>query len=59
MRAEFIRRAEVHAALGEPARLAIVEDLASSDRSPGELSIRHGLPGNLLAHHLASLGSAT
>ena len=49
---------EVHAALGEPARLAIVEDLALSDRSPGELSIRHGLPGNLLAHHLGKLEQA-
>ena len=58
MRAEFIRRAEVHAALGEPTRLAIVEDLALSDRSPGELSIRHGLPGNLLAHHLGKLEQA-
>jgi protein-tyrosine-phosphatase len=45
-------RAAMHAALGEPARLAIVDDLARSDRSPKELSERHGLPTNLLAHHL-------
>ncbi len=45
-------RAAVHAALGEPARLAIVEDLATSDRSPTELSISFSLPTNLLAHHL-------
>ena len=42
----------VHAALGEPVRLAIVEDLAVSDRSPKELAARFSVPGNLLAHHL-------
>ena len=46
------RRAAVHAALGEPVRLAIVEDLAVSDRSPKELSARFSVPPNLLAHHL-------
>lgn len=45
-------RAALHAALGEPARLAIVEELAISDRAPSVLSARFGLPGNLLAHHL-------
>jgi protein-tyrosine-phosphatase len=45
-------RAAVHAALGEPVRLAIVEDLAVSDRSPTELSARFSVPTNLLAHHL-------
>jgi ArsR family transcriptional regulator, arsenate/arsenite/antimonite-responsive transcriptional repressor / arsenate reductase (thioredoxin) len=49
------RRAEVYAALGEPVRLAIVEDLATSDRSPGELADRHGLSTSLLAHHLDTL----
>ena len=42
----------MHAALGEPARLAIVDDLATSDRSPGELAARLGIASNLLAHHL-------
>jgi protein-tyrosine-phosphatase len=46
------RRAAVHAALGEPVRLAIVEDLATSDRSPKELAARFSTPTNLLAHHL-------
>lgn len=46
------RRAATHAALGEPARLAIVEDLAASDRSPTELAARLSMPTNLLAHHL-------
>ncbi|MEL6894350.1 MAG: helix-turn-helix domain-containing protein, partial [Actinomycetota bacterium] len=45
-------RAAVHAALGEPVRLAIVEDLARSDRAPTELSARFSLATNLLAHHL-------
>ena len=46
------KRAAVHAALGEPVRLAIVEDLAVSDRSPTELATRLSVPTNLLAHHL-------
>ena len=46
------QRAAMHAALGEPARLAIVDDLATSDRSPGELATRLGIASNLLAHHL-------
>jgi ArsR family transcriptional regulator, arsenate/arsenite/antimonite-responsive transcriptional repressor / arsenate reductase (thioredoxin) len=46
------RRAAVHAALGDPVRLAIVEDLATSDRSPTELAARFSMPTNLLAHHL-------
>jgi ArsR family transcriptional regulator, arsenate/arsenite/antimonite-responsive transcriptional repressor / arsenate reductase (thioredoxin) len=49
------QRAAVHAALGEPVRLAIVEELAVSDRAPSVLSARFGLPGNLLAHHLEVL----
>jgi len=45
-------RAALHAALGDPARLAIVEELAVSDRAPSALAARFGLAGNLLAHHL-------
>lgn len=48
----------MHAALGEPVRLAIVDDLAVTDRSPKELGDRHGLATNLLAHHLDVLESA-
>lgn len=51
-------RAAVHAALGEPARLALVDDLLCSDRSPKELAQRHSLPSNLLAHHLDVLEAA-
>jgi protein-tyrosine-phosphatase len=50
--ADIEQRAAVHAALGEPVRLAIVEELAGSDRAPSMLSSRFDLPGNLLAHHL-------
>lgn len=52
------QRAAMHAALGEPVRLALVDDLALSDRSPKELGARHGLPTNLLAHHLDVLEAA-
>jgi ArsR family transcriptional regulator, arsenate/arsenite/antimonite-responsive transcriptional repressor / arsenate reductase (thioredoxin) len=54
-RADLHRRAAAHAALGEPARLAIVEALALGDRSPGELGESLALPSNLLAHHLRLL----
>jgi protein-tyrosine-phosphatase/DNA-binding transcriptional ArsR family regulator len=50
--AEIDARAALHAALGDPVRLAIIDELATSDRSPSTLSARFGLPGNLLAHHL-------
>ena len=46
------QRAARHAALGEPARLAIADELVRSDRSPAELGRRLGLPSNLVAHHL-------
>lgn len=52
MNAAIDARAALHAALGDPARLAIVEELAISDRAPSALSARFGLAGNLLAHHL-------
>ncbi len=53
---EFIeRRAAIHRALGEPIRLAIIDDLTASDRSPQELASRLDLAGNLLAHHLDGL----
>lgn len=46
------RRARLHSALGEEHRLGIVDELATSDRSPSELAQLIGLPTNLLAHHL-------
>jgi ArsR family transcriptional regulator, arsenate/arsenite/antimonite-responsive transcriptional repressor / arsenate reductase (thioredoxin) len=45
-------RAQRHAALGDPTRLAIVDELATSDRAPVELQRLTGIPSNLLAHHL-------
>ena len=45
-------RAAVHAALGEPLRLAIIDELAVSDWAPSGLARRFDLPSNLLAHHL-------
>jgi protein-tyrosine-phosphatase len=51
-------RARVHAALGEPARLAIVDLLALGDASPSELGHALHLPTNLLAHHLGVLQDA-
>lgn len=53
-----LRRARGHAALGDPARLAIVDELAGSDRSPVELRRRLGIESNLLAHHLDVLEEA-
>lgn len=46
------RRAAVHAALGDPARVRMVDALTVGDRSPGELGGLLKLPTNLLAHHL-------
>jgi ArsR family transcriptional regulator, arsenate/arsenite/antimonite-responsive transcriptional repressor / arsenate reductase (thioredoxin) len=51
-------RARVHAALGEPARLAIVDRLMLGDASPTEVGRELGLPSNLLAHHLKLLEQA-
>ncbi|TWP52484.1 helix-turn-helix domain-containing protein [Lentzea tibetensis] len=50
-----IERARLHAALGEPARLAIVDRLLLGDASPGEIGKLLGLPSNLLAHHVKLL----
>jgi len=52
------RRAQVHAALGEPARLAIVDALAFGDASPGEIGELLGMPTNLIAHHVKVLAEA-
>ena len=52
------RRARVHAALGEPARLAIVDQLVSGDASSGELGQTLGIATNLMAHHLRVLRDA-
>lgn len=50
--AHTARRAALHAALGDVHRLAIVDALAWSDHTPGELRALTGLSSNLLAFHL-------
>jgi protein-tyrosine-phosphatase len=55
---DLAERAARHAALGDPYRLAIVDELVSSDRSPAELQALLGCPSNLLAHHLDVLAAA-
>ncbi|MEV6494221.1 metalloregulator ArsR/SmtB family transcription factor, partial [Actinoplanes sp. NPDC051633] len=51
-------RARVHAALGDPARLAIVDALTVGDASPGEIGQTLAMPTNLVAHHLKVLQEA-
>ena len=51
-------RATIHAALGDPHRLAIVDALWLSDRSPSALATALGIESNLLAHHLDVLARA-
>ncbi|ADD45010.1 transcriptional regulator, ArsR family [Stackebrandtia nassauensis DSM 44728] len=48
----------MHAALGDPARLRIVDALTVADASPQELERLVGMPSNQLAHHLKSLTDA-
>jgi ArsR family transcriptional regulator, arsenate/arsenite/antimonite-responsive transcriptional repressor / arsenate reductase (thioredoxin) len=52
---ELRRRAALHAALSEPARLAVADTLSLGDASPSELQQALGMPSNLLAHHLKVL----
>jgi protein-tyrosine-phosphatase/DNA-binding transcriptional ArsR family regulator len=49
------RRTAIHAALADPHRLAIVDELAMSDRSPSELGATLEIGSNLLAHHVRVL----
>ncbi|GGM67759.1 putative regulatory protein, ArsR family [Micromonospora sonchi] len=51
-------RARIHAALGEPARLAIVDALTFGDASPGEIAHTLDMPTNLVAHHVKVLTEA-
>lgn len=56
--ADLERRAAVHAALADPARLAITDTLGEGDASPSELAGMLAMPSNLLAHHLRVLEEA-
>lgn len=55
---DLLSRALVHAALGDPIRLAIADHLVLGDAAPGELAALLDLPSNLLAHHLRVLAEA-
>ncbi len=52
------QRAAVFAALGDPRRLEIAEELSRSDRTPGELVEKFEIGSALLAHHLDVLEEA-
>lgn len=56
--AELARRAGMHAALADPARLRITDALADGDASPSGLAAMLAMPTNLLAHHLRVLEQA-
>jgi ArsR family transcriptional regulator, arsenate/arsenite/antimonite-responsive transcriptional repressor / arsenate reductase (thioredoxin) len=55
---ELERRAVIHAALADPARLHITDTLLTGDASPSELAALLAMPSNLLAHHLHTLEQA-
>jgi len=54
---ELKERAARHAALGEPARLRIIDLLTLGDLSPTEIRVALNSPANLVAHHLNVLES--
>ncbi|PZG23867.1 ArsR family transcriptional regulator [Micromonospora craterilacus] len=56
--ASLAGRARIHAALGDPARLAIVDTLTLGDASPGEIAHTLDMPTNLVAHHVKVLTEA-
>jgi ArsR family transcriptional regulator, arsenate/arsenite/antimonite-responsive transcriptional repressor / arsenate reductase (thioredoxin) len=55
---ELERRAIMHAALADQARLRITDTLLTGDASPSELAAMLAMPSNLLAHHLHVLEQA-
>ncbi|MGW1341045.1 arsenate reductase/protein-tyrosine-phosphatase family protein [Kribbella sp. NPDC002412] len=57
-RSALVERARIHAALGDPVRLAIVDTLIAGDVAPGELGASLDMPTNLVAHHLKVLEDA-
>ncbi|GAA3944471.1 arsenate reductase/protein-tyrosine-phosphatase family protein [Actinoplanes auranticolor] len=57
-RTSLRERARIHAALGDPARLAIVDALSLGDASPGEIAHDLDMPTNLVAHHVKVLAEA-
>lgn len=57
-RNDLDRRAAVHSALGDPARLAIVDALTLGDVFPSALLETLGMASNLMAHHVKVLERA-
>jgi protein-tyrosine-phosphatase len=55
---DLARRAIMHAALADLARLQITDTLLAGDASPSELAAMLAMPSNLLAHHLHVLEQA-
>jgi len=55
---DLSRRAAIHAALADQARLQITDILLAGDASPSELAALLAMPSNLLAHHLHVLEQA-
>jgi protein-tyrosine-phosphatase/DNA-binding MarR family transcriptional regulator len=55
---DLARRAALHAALADPARLVITDTLLAGDASPSDLAAMLAMPSNLLAHHLHVLEQA-
>jgi ArsR family transcriptional regulator, arsenate/arsenite/antimonite-responsive transcriptional repressor / arsenate reductase (thioredoxin) len=55
---DLARRAILHAALADTARLQITDTLLTGDASPSELAAMLAMPSNLLAHHLHVLEQA-
>jgi protein-tyrosine-phosphatase len=55
---DLARRAAMHAALADPARLQIIDTLGVGDTSPSEVAAMLAMPSNLLAHHLHVLEQA-
>jgi ArsR family transcriptional regulator, arsenate/arsenite/antimonite-responsive transcriptional repressor / arsenate reductase (thioredoxin) len=55
---DLARRAALHGALADLARLQITDTLQAGDASPSELAAMLAMPSNLLAHHLHVLEEA-
>src|SRR5260370_5997036 len=55
---DLVRRAAIHAALADAARLLITDTLLAGDAAPSELALMLAMPSNLLAHHLHVLEQA-
>jgi ArsR family transcriptional regulator, arsenate/arsenite/antimonite-responsive transcriptional repressor / arsenate reductase (thioredoxin) len=53
-----MRRVQIHAALADPGRLAIVDRLLLADASPSELQAALSMSSSLIAHHLGVLEGA-